>query len=147
MKQYARLLFILAVIPAILRAEPTKVFARGDLAKIAALFRDKGPFVFELAPSGRFTSPAVLEYVNLKIPASIKMERKEHNVDVGVILSAKGEVAATCIVSSDCKALEGAAVELVQALKFRPVSVDGTPVYFYFVFPVSYRYRKLTEPL
>lgn len=147
MKRYLRLLLILTVIPAILEAEPVKVYARGDLEKIAELFRDKGSYVFELAPSGRFTNPAVQKYVNLKVPASIKMERKEHNVDVGVVLSAKGEVAATCIVSSDCKALEGAAVEMVRALKFSPFSVDGTPVHFYFVFPVSYRYRDPTEPL
>jgi len=145
MKHFLRFLFVLAVVPVILRADPTKVFARGDLTKIAELFRGRGLYVFELAPSGKFTAPAVVKYSNLNVPDSIRMEKREHNVEVGVILSASGAVAATCIALSDCKALEAPAVEMVRALKFSPVKVDGTPAFFYFVFPVSYRYQDPTE--
>lgn len=128
-------------------AAPVEVFTRGDAADAAKRFVDaKNSYSFVSLPAGEFKSPNVVQYATLNVPDSIKMERSEHEVEVGIIVSDQGKVVATCIVSSNCKALEAAAQNLATALRFRPASLKGQPVSFYVIMPVSYKYTDPVAP-
>ncbi len=134
-------LLVLALLPALLGAAPVKVFVRGgDPTEIAAIFATKGDFEFVAGMAETFQKPTVAKFGKLSLPPSVKWETKEQNVGVGVVLSATGKVLATCIVSSDCAALEAAGERMVRDCKFTPARVGGAPVASYLVFPVSYRY-------
>ncbi len=134
-------LLVLSFVPVLLAAAPVKVFVRGgDTAAIAAKLAPQGDFELVTGTVEGFQKPTVSKYAVLKPPSSIKMETKEHNVAVGVVLSETGKVLATCIVSSDCAALEPAGERMVRACHFAPARVGGTPVASFLVFPVRYRY-------
>ncbi|HLP02838.1 MAG TPA: energy transducer TonB [Opitutaceae bacterium] len=142
MKSPLRFLFasVSLVIPLLLSAAPVKVLTGGSVAQIAGKFPPKADLEFVPIPAGEFVRPGVTEYAMLDVPKSIRHEKREHNVQVGVVLSAKGAVLATCILSSDCPVLEGAAERQVRATKFSPAKLDGAAVPAFLVFPVSYRH-------
>jgi len=122
-------------------AAPVEVFTSGVVESTAERFTDaKTKFTFTSLPAGEFKKPEVIQYVMLDVPYSIRSERSDHSVDVGVILSDQGKVLATCTVSSNCKALEGAAQKYATAIKIRPASLNGRPVNFFLILPVSYKY-------
>ena len=119
---------------------PVTVFTRGGIEQIASYFKTKGRFIFEPVSGGTFKAPDVSKWAILRVPKSIRGERKEHNVSVGVILSDKGKVLAQAVVSSDCKDLEEPAIEFVKQLEFNPAKVDGKAICYYCVIPVGYKY-------
>ena len=129
-------------------AAPIEVFTRGEAADTAKRFVDaKSSYSFVSLPAGEFKSPVVVQYASLDVPESIKWERSEQKVEVGAIVSDQGKVVATCIVSSNCKALETAARNLATAFRFRPASLNGKPVNFYVIMPVSYQYTDPVAPV
>jgi hypothetical protein len=130
---------LLLVAPIVLSAAPLKVFTGGSVETIAGKLAGKGEFEFAPTPSG-FAKPGVSRYATLEVPKSIRSESREHNVQVGVVLSAKGKVLATCIMASDCPELESPAERQVHEMGFVPAKVDGVAVASFLVFPVSYRY-------
>lgn len=111
----------------------------------AAHFKGKKTFVFEALPNGQFKAPKVSKWARLDIPASIRAEAKPHNVEVGAIVSAKGRVLAAAVVSSDCAALEGPAKAFAKDLEFTPATVDGKPICYFCIVPVSYRFEGETK--
>ncbi len=136
------LLFLaLLIAPALVSASPLKVYSSSSVETFAGKLAAQGQFEFADVPAGTFQKPAVTKWAKLDVPSSIKKEAKEHNVQVGVVLSAEGKVLATCIVSSDCVALEAAAEKQVRKLQFSPAKIDDVAVPFFVVYPVSYRYQ------
>ena len=122
-------------------AAPLKVHTGGAIDQIAPKLAGKGEFELVEVPKGEFRKPTVTKYAHLAIPASIKMETKEHNVQVGVVLSSEGKVLATCVVDSNCPELARAAEQQLREMQFSPATVNGTAIPFFFVFPVSYRFQ------
>ena len=144
MKNPLRNLLVLSVfvsLALLASAAPLKVHTGGAIDQIAPKLAGKGEFELVAVPAGELRKPMVTKYAHLAVPASIKMETKEHNVQVGVVLSAEGKVLATCVVASDCPELARAAEQQMRQTQFSPATVNGEPIPFFFVFPVSYQYQ------
>ncbi|MFT3831439.1 MAG: energy transducer TonB [Opitutaceae bacterium] len=141
MKSPLRSFFLsaLLMLPLVLPAAPLKVLTGGSIAQIAGKFSPQADLEFVPIPAGEFVKPGVTEYARLEVPKSIRSETREHNVRVGVVVSAHGTVLATCIMGSDCPELEGPAERQVRATRFSPAKLDGAAVPAFLVFPVSYR--------
>lgn len=134
------LFFIGLVIATAASAAPVTVFTAAAPDQTAAHFKGKKQFAFEARPDGQFKAPKVSKWARLDVPASIRAEAKPHNVRVGAIVSAKGRVLAAAIVSSDCAELEGAALAFAEALEFTPATIDGRPICYFCIVPVSYQF-------
>lgn len=129
-------------------AAPSEVFASGNIPEaVVKSLNQKTEFSFARLPTGEFSKPAVTQYAQLVPPESIRSERTDHDAEVGVIVSDKGKVVATCIVASNCPNLEKAAQRCAAAHKFRPASLNGKPIYFYLILPLSYKYVDPAELL
>lgn len=128
------------------QATAIKVFTRGGVEGLAEQFKNsKDSYTFVSLSAGELKKPAFVKYAPTIIPRSIHAERKDHNVEIGFIVSDKGAVVATCIVSSNCKVLEDAVKDMLVASKFSPASLDGKPLYFYVTMPFSYKYVDPSE--
>lgn len=120
---------------------PVVVHLRADPAPIARLFeREKTAFDFRQIGNAAFTAPVPTKVAALDVPVSLRNDRKEHAVEVGIVISDRGEVLSTAIVSSTTPALEAAARKMAKGFRFRPATLDGKPVATYAVLPATYRY-------
>lgn len=120
---------------------PVVVHLRADPAPIARLFgREKTAFEFRQIGDSVFTAPVPTKVAALDFPVSLRHDRKEHAVEVGIVISDRGEVLSTVIVSSTTPGLEAAARKMAHGFRFRPATLDGKPVATYAVLPATYRY-------
>lgn len=120
---------------------PAVVYLRTDPTPVARLFvHEKTAFEFRQIDNAAFTAPVPTKMAALDVPASIRSDRKEHHVEVGIVISDRGQVLDTAIVSSNSKALEAAARSMAKQFRFRPATLDGKPVATYAVLPATYRY-------
>lgn len=120
---------------------PVVVYLSADPTSIAPLFaHEKTAFEFRRTGDAAFTAPVPTQAASLGVPASIRSDRKEHLVEVGIVISDRGQVLSTAIVSSNSKGFEAAARKMAQQFRFRPATLDGKPVATYAVLPATYRY-------
>lgn len=151
MKRTARILLLF--VPILLSAAPAKapdiveikVYVRQAPAAGTPQFSEPSKhFTFVVPESGStFKKAEVEKFGQLRIPPSMREERAEQTVEVGMIVSPKGEVVAVTVISSTYKDFEEAAREMARGTKLKPATLDGKRVYTYCVLPVGYRY---TDP-
>jgi len=142
---FKRTLLVLALtaagIVSAAESAPVVVYLRADPAPIAPLFsHEKTAFEFRQTGDAAFTAPVPTKAGPLDVPASIRSDRKEHLVEVGIVISDHGQVLSTAIVSSNSKGFEPAALKMARGFRFRPATLDGKPVATYAVLPATYRY-------
>lgn len=125
------------------------VYVRGAIEPVAARFAGQKPphsFV-QPAPGEEFKNPTPIKFSHLEVPASIRADRNEHRVDVGMIVSANGDVIAVAVAASNSKPLENAAREMARGFRFSPATLARKPVWCYVELPVTYKYVDPEEAL
>lgn len=144
MKTIARILLCVAaafVLNTTTHAAETVVYVNGEAAGLAGRFsKAKRAYTFTRVPDGIFVRAQPTKYAALKVPNSILKDRNEHKVEVGIVVSPKGEVTDVAVIASNSKTLEVAACTMAAAFRFRAASLNGKPVWSLIILPVTYKY-------